>query len=181
MRSLTTDGPNANMNAALDTIRHATLIDLADMDRIEQESFSTPWNRDLIRGAIHNSRYEVRVLQPGDRPVLGFYIAHTVNQRGNLDNLAVDQRERQRGLGRQLIDDWIARARFIGMASLTLQVNTANLVAQTLYLDYGFSIRRQLRAYYTNGDDAFEMELTFAAHHFPAPVSPRQAQGRREL
>jgi ribosomal-protein-alanine N-acetyltransferase len=170
------------MNAYIDTIRHATLIDLTDMDRIEQESFSTPWNRDLIRGAIYNSRYEVRVIQPGERSVLGFYIAHTINQRGNLDNLAVDQRERQRGLGRQLIDDWITRSRSIGLASLTLQVNTANLVAQTLYLDYGFRIQRQLGKYYTNGDDAFEMELTFAASHFPAaPLSPRQAQGRRGI
>jgi ribosomal-protein-alanine N-acetyltransferase len=169
------------MNAYIDTIRHATLVDLPAMDRIEQESFSTPWNRDLIRGAIYNSRYEVRVVQPGARPVLGFYIAHTVNQRGNLDNLAVDQRERQRGLGRQLIDDWIARARSIGLASLTLQVNTANLVAQTLYLDYGFRVQRQLRTYYTNGDDALDMELAFESPHVALPASPRQAQGRRGI
>ncbi|MCH8884883.1 MAG: hypothetical protein IIA41_15495, partial [SAR324 cluster bacterium] len=86
-------------------IRHATLNDLADMDRIEQESFSTPWSRELLRGAIYNMRYDVRIVRPRQRHVLGFSIAHTVQRRSNLDNLAVERRERHRGLGRRLIDD----------------------------------------------------------------------------
>lgn len=143
-------------------VRHATLLDLSILDRIEQESFSTPWSKELIRGAIHNSRYDVRVIQAGGEPVRGFYIAHVVQRRGNLDNLAVDRRERQRGIGRKLIDDWIARSQTQNLSGLTLQVNTANLVAQTLYADYGFRVTRILRHYYANGDDAYEMEVGFA-------------------
>lgn len=141
------------------TIRHASLVDLSELDRIEQESFSTPWSKELIRGAIYNTRYDVRVILCSDLMVQGFYIAHVVQRSSNLDNLAVDQRERQRGLGRQLIDDWILRSRNQDLGALTLQVNTANLIAQTLYLDYGFRIERVLRRYYTNGDDAYEMGL----------------------
>ncbi len=141
-------------------IRHATLNDLADMDHIEQESFSTPWSRELLRGAIYNMRYDVRIVRPRQRHVLGFSIAHTVQRRSNLDNLAVERRERHRGLGRRLIDDWIDRSLEQRLGSLTLQVNTANVVAQTLYQDYGFRIQRLLRGYYTNGDDAYEMGIS---------------------
>ena len=165
---------------AASTIRHATLLDLTDLDRIEQESFSTPWSKELIRGAIYNTRYDVRVIHPRERCVQGFYIAHTVHHRSNLDNLAVDRRERQRGLGRSLIDDWIRRSRDQRMHALSLQVNTANTVAQTLYLDYGFGIQRLLRGYYTNGDDAYEMELALAPPLSLQPgerlPAPRRAQ-----
>jgi ribosomal-protein-alanine N-acetyltransferase len=165
------------------TIRHATLLDLSDLDRIEQECFSTPWSKELIRGAIYNSRYDVRVIQPREQSVLGFYIAHTVQRRSNLDNLAVDRRERQRGLGRRLIDDWIQRSRNQSLGSLTLQVNSLNLVAQTLYLNYGFRIQRLLRGYYTNGDDAYEMELPLEPCCAVPPNDPepalRRAQGRQ--
>ena len=173
---------DAPISAPAYTIRHATLLDLSDLDRIEQESFSTPWSKELIRGAIYNTRYDVRVILCPGLLVQGFYIAHTVQRTSNLDNLAVDQRERQRGLGRQLIDDWILRSRNQNLSSVTLQVNTANQVAQTLYLGYGFRIQRLLRGYYTNGDDAYEMELTLAAS-VPIPSeqpasSLRRAQGR---
>jgi ribosomal-protein-alanine N-acetyltransferase len=165
------------------TIRHATLLDLSDIDRIEHECFSMPWSKELIRGAIYNSRYDVRVIQPREQSVLGFYIAHTVQRRSNLDNLAVDQRERQRGLGRRLIDDWIQRSRNQSLGSLTLQVNSVNLVAQTLYLNYGFRIQRLLRGYYTNGDDAYEMELLLEPRSAIPPNDPepalRRAQGRQ--
>lgn len=138
-------------------VRNANLHDLSEMDRIEQESFNTPWSRELIRGAIYNMRYEVRVIGSDEQGLLGFYIAHGVQRRGNLDNLVVDRSHRRQGNGRRLLDDWIQRSRRAGHTSLTLQVNVANKGAQTLYEGYGFRARRLLKGYYTNGEDAYDM------------------------
>ncbi len=149
-------------------IRHATVHDLPEMDRLEQESFNTPWSRELIRGAIYNMRYDVRVIGLDEQDLLGFYIAHGAQRRGNLDNLVVDRSHRRRGYGRRLLDDWMQRSQRAGHTSLTLQVNVANKEAQTLYEGYGFRSRRLLKGYYTNGEDAYEMGVGLG--HQPAAL-----------
>lgn len=146
-------------------IKGATLANFRDINRIQDEAFSTPWSKDLVRSAISNKKYDVRVIMDDYGRVAGFYIAHTIHDRSNLDNLAVDEPVRNKGFGRRLIQDWIDRADLQQMATLTLQVNTANKGAQLLYYEYNFEKTRMLAGYYPNGDDAyqFEMALTSAA------------------
>jgi ribosomal-protein-alanine N-acetyltransferase len=142
----------------------ACLADVAEMDRIEQAAFATPWSRELIRSAILNRKYQVRVLRTDANPVAGFYIAHANEQTSNLDNLVVDEQARRQGHGRRLVNDWINEAWGQSLSTLTLQVNTANSTAQRLYRQFSFRPTRLLVGYYPNGDDAFQMEMTFSAY-----------------
>ncbi len=142
----------------------ASLNDVAEMDRIEQAAFSTPWSRELIRSAILNRKYQVRVLRTRERPVAGFYISHTTEQSSNLDNLVVEESARRQGHGRRLVNDWINESWEQSLSTLTLQVNTVNGGAQRLYRQFHFRPIRLLVGYYPNGDDAFQMEMSFAAH-----------------
>jgi ribosomal-protein-alanine N-acetyltransferase len=144
-------------------ISPATLSDFYEINRIQQEAFSTPWSTDLIRAAIVNSRYDVRVLRGESSPVMGFYISHCARGKSNLDNLAVETVLRGRGFGTQLIHDWMARAHRMGMTALSLQVNTSNVRAQKLYEEFDFKNLKLLVGYYPNGDDAYQMEMPFAA------------------
>ncbi|MBI4083384.1 MAG: GNAT family N-acetyltransferase [Candidatus Lambdaproteobacteria bacterium] len=146
-------------------IRPAYEADLGEIDRIEHAAFATPWSRQLLEGAISNRQYEVRVLASRFGIVRGFSIAHLEGAVSNLDNLAVDEPVRNRGYGRQLLEDWIARGRLRQLRALTLQVNTANVDAQRLYRRYAFAISRRLPGYYPNGDDAFEMETALPRPH----------------
>lgn len=151
-----------------ETITSATLMDMANIDRIEKAAFATPWSVGLIRAAIHNKQYDVRVMRTEDTPVAGFYIAHVARDKSNLDNLAVHESIRGRGHGSSLIEDWIARANGRRAAGLALQVNTQNVRAQKLYKDFGFRMIRLLVAYYPNGDDAYLMERALAPRRTPA-------------
>lgn len=148
-------------------IKLATLNDFHDINRIQKEAFATPWSKDLIRSAIVNSKYDVRVIAAEYTSVAGFYIAHTIHDRSNLDNLAVDTPVRGMGFGGILLEDWMARAELQQMATLSLQVNTRNLSAQKLYRDFDFHKTRLLSGYYPNGDDAYQMEMT---------ITPRPAR-----
>jgi ribosomal-protein-alanine N-acetyltransferase len=132
--------------------------DLPTMDRIEQESFSTPWSVELMRGALVNHRYRVRVMRGEHRRPIAFYIAHTTDQLSNLDNLAVTASSRRQGCGRRLVVDWIAHARRQRLTALTLQVNTRNQAAELLYRAFSFRRVRLLAGYYPNGEDAYQME-----------------------
>lgn len=137
----------------------ATLSDFHEVNRIQQEAFTTPWSTDLIRASIVNGKYEVRVLRDNTLPIAGFYIAHRTRDKFNLDNLAVVPQLRGRGLGTQLLLHWIERARLIRCDTVSLQVNTSNVGAQKLYRAHHFKSVRLLAGYYPNGDDAFQMEL----------------------
>jgi ribosomal-protein-alanine N-acetyltransferase len=144
-------------------VSHALVADVGEIDRIEQAAFSTPWSRDLIRSAILNRRYLVRILRDAESRVTGFYIAHTVDGRSNLDNLAVEVGARRQGWGRCLVTDWILQVRRQSLSSLTLQVNTGNWAAQRLYRQFRFKPTRLLVGYYPNGEDAYQMEMPLAA------------------
>jgi ribosomal-protein-alanine N-acetyltransferase len=149
--------------------------DLSAIDRMEREAFKTPWSRDLLRAALQNDAYRVRVLRTATEGVLGFSIAHALGERSNLDNLVVDRSMRSRGYGSQLLLDWIEDAHEQELARVTLQVNTANVRAQKLYETFSFTARKLLVAYYPNGDDAYQMErsIAVAPELEPAPGSRR--------
>lgn len=147
--------------------------DIDRIDRIEQEAFTTPWSRDLLRAAITNRQYTVRVLRTEEAAVTGFYIAHIEHRRSNLDNLAVEPDLRNLGYGQQLLDDWLENCRREAVELAGLQVNTANRDAQRLYERYGFRTARLLVSYYPNGDDAYQMERRLRA--------PRQSRSRSRL
>ena len=127
------------------------------MDRIEQQAFTNPWNRQMLHAAVLNVDYDVRVLRQTNARVIGFYIAHRVLDRCNLDNLAIQEDARRLGYGSALLRDWIGRAWRAHNQSLSLQVNTANLGAQRLYREFQFKATRLLVSYYPNGEDAYEM------------------------
>jgi len=153
----------------------ARLDDIDGIDRIEREAFNTPWSRDLLRAAILNEAYRVRALRTEDQGLLGFYIAHALRNRSNLDNLAVERSMRSRGYGSQLIHDWSEDSRSQRLELLTLQVNTANVRAQRLYERFRFSTAKLLVAYYPNGDDAYQMECPLPP--LPDAVAARRARG----
>lgn len=160
------------------SVTMACLADVPEMDRIEQAAFATPWSRELIRSAILNRKYQVRVLRTLERSVAGFYISHATDQASNLDNLVVEEGARRQGNGRRLVNDWINESWTQSVSTLTLQVNTANNTAQRLYRQFHFKPIRLLVGYYPNGDDAFQMEMTFASHIQEGRLPPlRDAAG----
>jgi ribosomal-protein-alanine N-acetyltransferase len=161
-----------NTPASFIHIGPATLSDIESIDRIEQGSFATPWSKDLLRAAILNRQYEVHVLREDGMEVLGFYIAHSIDNRSNLDNLAVEAEVRGRGFGWKLVSDWINRSRQGQHITLSLQVNTANKPAQRLYEKFEFKTMRLLVAYYPNGDDAYQMERSIEPIGEGVPVVP---------
>jgi [ribosomal protein S18]-alanine N-acetyltransferase len=149
---------HAELDTSAYTIEPAQADDLATMDRIEREAFTTPWSLDLMRGALVNHRYRVRVLRADTSDVVGFYIAHTTDNQSNLDNLAITGASRRRGCGRRLVVDWVASARKQRLSALSLQVNTRNQPAERLYRTFSFRRVRLLSGYYPNGEDAYQME-----------------------
>ena len=138
----------------------ATPQDLEGLDRLQREAFVNPWRIDVLRAAIFDLKFLVRLMREPQAGLIGFYVGHNTQGAHNLDNLVVEPSYRRQGFGLSLMQDWMARARLAGHSALTLQVNTRNLPAQNLYVKLGFRHTRRMLGYYPNGEDAFEMRKT---------------------
>ncbi|HEU5248421.1 MAG TPA: ribosomal protein S18-alanine N-acetyltransferase [Thermoanaerobaculia bacterium] len=145
-------------------IRPAEPADLDEIARIERESFRIPWKREFFQSELSEPYRYARVLEGSEEsdavPRIGGYLfAVSLYEEFHVNKIATDPRIRNRGFGRMLIEDAIARARAIRAASVTLEVRVSNLPAREFYRSYGFREAFRRKSYYQDGEDAYALVL----------------------
>jgi len=99
----------------------------------------------------------------GTSPVLGFLVALNLGIEWELENLVVEAASRHRGLGRQLMNELIRRARAAGGQSVFLEVRESNSAACALYQSAGFTETVRRKRYYANpAEDAVVYRLSLS-------------------
>jgi [ribosomal protein S18]-alanine N-acetyltransferase len=73
--------------------------------------------------------------------------------------LAIDSRMRGRGLGVILYREFQRECALKGIQNITLEVRVSNVIAIHFYEKLGFQITGRVPRYYSNGEDAFRMDL----------------------
>ena len=90
--------------------------------------------------------------------VVGYGGVWVTLDEGHITTIASAPDVRGRGVGELLLNGLIDAARDLGANVLTLEVRVSNVVAQNLYLKYGFEAKGTRRHYYTdNNEDALIM------------------------
>jgi peptide alpha-N-acetyltransferase len=79
--------------------------------------------------------------------------------RGYIAMLAVDKRQRGKGLGSLLVEKLIERMQDIGADEVILETEVTNKTALRLYERFGFIRDKFLPRYYMNGVDAYRLKL----------------------
>lgn len=96
-----------------------------------------------------------------DRQVQGFMAGALAGDDWEIENIAVDVAFQRRGLGSQLLCDFLNRIRQPGRAVL-LEVRESNLAARKLYERIGFvQVGRRTAYYHTPPEDALLMKHSF--------------------
>jgi ribosomal-protein-alanine N-acetyltransferase len=129
---------------------------------IEQASFLVPWKREFFESELSEPYRYSRVLlsQDGSLPRVGGYLfAVALYEEFHINKIATDPRVRNRGLGRALLEDALARARSSRANAVTLEVRISNIPAREFYGSYRFREAYRRKAYYQDGEDAFAMVL----------------------
>ena len=140
-------------------IAQMTAHDVPQVHAIERRSFSSPWDLESYYGELHNPSALYLVARAGER-ILGFGGMWMVEGEAHIVTLAVHPDYRRRGLGRQLLQALLQKARERNILIITLEVRVSNTPAQNLYTAYGFRIIAHRRRYYPdNGEDAAVMAL----------------------
>lgn len=137
--------------------RKMTKDDVEGVYNIEVQSFSTPWTRDSIKSELKN-RLSNYIVCEIDGKIVGYIGSWIIIDEAHITNVAVDPSYRGRGIGGNLIQSLIEDCKEKYIKSMTLEVRTSNVVAQSLYKKYGFKPGGIRKEYYSdNREDAIIM------------------------
>lgn len=138
-------------------IRNMTAADIEDIYELEKLSFKTPWSKKSFEEELENkmARYVVAEIEG---QVVGYCGVWIIVDEGHITNVAVHPEFRSQGIGKQLVEHLINICKDEEVYKLTLEVNTNNTVAQSLYQSFGFESHGVRKGYYTDtNEDAMIM------------------------
>ncbi len=146
-------------------IRDLVEADLEWMAQVERELFgASAWSRELITEDFLYGFTRYRGLEVGGA-LMGYAVYGYDGDAFHLMNLAVVESARGRGLGRALVQDFLAEARTVGAPDAWLEVAVTNEAALALYRSFGFEDVRVRRKYYQpEGIDALVMRLQLSGY-----------------
>jgi ribosomal-protein-alanine N-acetyltransferase len=155
---------------ALELMREA---DIATVQEIEREIFSTPWPRNAYyrelasRSSAHYLvlRQEGPVEMPAgiqgsdfDPSIVGYGGMWRMYDESHVTTIGVRHDLQHRGFGRVLFAGLVQAAYDMGAKWVTLEVRTSNENAMKMYEAFGFKVIGRRKGYYTdNGEDAIVM------------------------
>jgi ribosomal-protein-alanine N-acetyltransferase len=143
-------------DAAELTIRRLAYADLPQVIAIERRAFTTPWSLAMFVLELSKpSGISLAALRGGR--VIGYLVCSRYDRVWHVMNIAVDRRERHRGVATALLERLFEQADGDG-AQYTLEVRTSNAAAIAMYERFGFRRAGRRRGYYhDNREDALIM------------------------
>ena len=144
------------MNVELRTLE---LRDLDAIERIERESYPTPWSRSMFASELAKpSSISLGAFEPESEELVGYLIISRYVDAWHVMNVAVAPEHRRRGIARTLLDRLFEVTGSDERRGYTLEVRVSNEGAIKLYEQLGFHARGVRRGYYTdNREDALIM------------------------
>ncbi|WP_428699188.1 ribosomal protein S18-alanine N-acetyltransferase [Stappia sp.] len=122
---------------------------------LHERSFPSGWSADDLAALARQPG--VTILQArrssayGSRAIMGFLILRVAADEAEVLTIAVDPRQRRRGIGEQLLRAGLSRLYADRVACLFLEVDAGNAGALALYRKLGFRKVGERRGYYRDG------------------------------
>jgi len=140
-------------------IRRLELRDLNAIERIERESYRTPWSRSMFAGELAKpSSLSLGAFEPESGVLLGYLIISRYVDAWHVMNVAVSADHRRRRIAASMLERLFELTAGEDRRGYTLEVRVSNDVAIRLYEQAGFRARGIRRGYYTdNREDALIM------------------------
>jgi ribosomal-protein-alanine N-acetyltransferase len=118
------------------------------MDDAFGDRFGEAWTRSQLAGILPMGGVSLVLARSRDsNDTVGFSLFRTVGDESELLLIAVLPSHHRRGVGGQLLDDFLERARNDGVARVHLEVRDGN-PAMGIYREAGFSAVGRRRNYY---------------------------------
>jgi ribosomal-protein-alanine N-acetyltransferase len=154
--------PHAELRPPEDglVLRAMRVSDLDQVLEIESASFASPWKSEHFLHEIRENRWAVNLVAERHGLVVGYACLWCIHDELKINNIAVLDDRRRRGVGRWLLLALLGDAIARGCSSATLEVRPSNTAALALYRSHGFvEIGRRIGYYAAEGEDAIVMHL----------------------
>ncbi|WP_071026679.1 ribosomal protein S18-alanine N-acetyltransferase [Peptoniphilus raoultii] len=137
-------------------IRKAFEDDVNAIFNIDKFSFDLPWSKKSIRMLIVEDKLAEILIAALDGKVTSYISYMKIFDEIHIQNVATAPEYRGRGIGSKLLKHLISYADDNNL-KITLEVNTKNTRALSLYKKYGFKAVSIRKDYYGIDKDAFIM------------------------
>ena len=139
------------------TYRSWKFEDILKISELEKECFSDPWTyRMFVEGFSSKLFYGVCAVEDGE--IVGYACETVLFENAEVDNIAVAESCRRRGVGKKLLKKLETEAKERGARVSLLEVRVSNAPAMTMYLKEGFKGIYVRPRYYPDGEDAVVMQ-----------------------
>ena len=128
------------------SFRSARESDVAEILRIERQSYAFPWTEGIFRDCLRVN-YTCRVAEIG-MAIAGYGIMSVAAAEAHLLNLCIGEDYRCRGIGRRLLAHLLQVAANVGAREAFLEARPSNTAAIRLYQSLGFVQIGVRRGYY---------------------------------
>ena len=140
-------------------IRKWLYEDLLAVSKLEAECFFAPWSYKMLAESFLSKGFNGFLFESfGEIIGYGGYIAPC--GEADITKVAVAERFRKKGIGRQLLQAIIDDCRKKDIYQITLEVRVSNISAIALYSSCGFKNIARRQNYYGD-EDAFVMQYSF--------------------
>jgi len=146
-------------------ISHMTEHDLLAVVELEETCGLSRWGWDAYYHEIAQGRGDLMLVarrtssvESDAQPLAGFIAARFAGDEVHINNVAVAEVFRRRGIGAALLGGVLREGARMGARSAILEVRAGNMAAQALYSRLGFVAVGMRRGYYTDPpEDALVM------------------------
>lgn len=142
------------------TYRPAVPDDIDRIDALERAYSQNPWTRDGIAGGLANPGAVFLVAENDEKHLIAYAFSVQVLDELHIQEIAVAQDYRNRGIGASLINQLIQTAAAKNAKRAYLEVRRSNHAAIRLYEKFGFVKETVRPRGYTDGEDAVFMGKT---------------------
>jgi [ribosomal protein S18]-alanine N-acetyltransferase len=138
-------------------IRWLIRRDMADVLRIEHESFEFPWTEEDFLSCLRQ-RNCIGMVAEHEQRIVGFMIYELHKSKLNILNFAVGDDARRNQVGTQMVQKLVDKLSQQRRNEIILEVRETNLSAQLFFSNHGFRAVSILRGHYDDTtEDAYVM------------------------
>ncbi len=138
-------------------IRKWQYCDNLSVYKIEKESFSDPWTKEMISDTFIQENF-VGLVAEDKGAVVGYIALTYCLDEAEINIIAVTRDYRRKGIATKLLNEAFLVLTKIGVDKVFLEVRKSNRSAQNLYKNNGFAVIGLRPKYYKGVEDAILMK-----------------------
>ncbi len=138
-------------------IRKWQYADNLSVYKIEKESFSDPWTKEMISDTFIQENF-VGLVAEDKGAVVGYIALTYCLDEAEINIIAITRDYRRKGIATKLLNEAFLVLTEIGVNQVFLEVRKSNHSAQNLYKSSGFKVIGLRPKYYKGVEDAILMK-----------------------